>query len=110
MLGDAIVYGFSLYAVVRGPVWRARAALLKGSIMGVFGLGVLAEVIVKAIHGVVPLADVIGGVLLAAAGVGLTDAAWPDITIGLLIAVMFGSSAIAVIRAARGQLRLTPVP
>jgi len=152
MLGDAIVYGFSLYAVVRGPAWQARAALLKGSIMGAFGLGVLAEVIVKLVHGVVPSADVIGGVgvvalaangfcltllarrrgddinmrsawlcsrndvvanvgvLLAATGVGLTDAAWPDIAIGLLIAAMFGSSAIAVIRAARGQLRLTPVP
>jgi Co/Zn/Cd efflux system component len=24
MLGDAIVYGFSLYVVARGPVWQAR--------------------------------------------------------------------------------------
>jgi cation efflux family protein len=30
MLGDAIVYGFSLYAVGRGVVWQARSALLKG--------------------------------------------------------------------------------
>jgi Co/Zn/Cd efflux system component len=151
MLGDAIVYGFSLYAVVRGPVWQARAALLKGGIMGAFALGVLAEVVVKLIRGVVPSADVIGvvgfvalaanvfclillarhraddinmrsawlcsrndvvanvGVLLAAAGVGLTGAAWPDIAIGLLIAGMFGSSAVGVIRAARQQLRPTPV-
>ena len=41
MLGDAIVYGFSLYAVVRGPVWQARAALLKGGIMAGFALVVL---------------------------------------------------------------------
>src|SRR5215468_2752794 len=60
MLGDAIVYGFSLYAVIRGPVWHARAALLKGIIMGVFGLGVLAEVAVKLVRGVVPSAEVIG--------------------------------------------------
>src|SRR6058998_2367806 len=33
MLGDAIVYGFSLYVVGRGVVWQARAALLKGIIM-----------------------------------------------------------------------------
>jgi hypothetical protein len=29
MLGDAIVYGFSLYVIERGAVWKARAALLK---------------------------------------------------------------------------------
>ena len=27
MLGDAIVYGFSLYVVGRGPRWQARASL-----------------------------------------------------------------------------------
>jgi Co/Zn/Cd efflux system component len=151
MLGDAIAYGFSLYAVVRGPVWQARAALLKGTIMAAFGLGVLAEVTLKVTRGVVPAADVIGavgvvalvanvlclvllaqhrnddinmrsawlcsrndvvanaGVLLAAVGVGLTGTAWPDITIGLAIAVMFGASAIAIIRAARRELGLATV-
>jgi hypothetical protein len=33
MLGDSIVYGFSLYVVARGPVWLARAAFLKGVVM-----------------------------------------------------------------------------
>jgi len=152
MLGDAIVYGVSLYAAMRGPVWQARAALLKGSIMSGFGLAVLAEVALKLIRGVVPSADVIGavgvvalganiaclmllarhrdddinmrsvwlcsrndvvanvGVLLAAAGVGVTGTAWPDIVVGLLIAMMFGSSAVGVIRAARRQLQLNAVP
>ena len=32
MLGDAIVYGFSLYVVARGRRWQARAAVLKGAI------------------------------------------------------------------------------
>jgi len=151
MLGDAIVYGFSLYAVMRGPVWHARAALLKGSIMGAFGLGVLLEVTVKLVRGVVPSADLIGamgivalaanifclvllarhreddinmrsawlcsrndvvanvGVLLAAAGVGVTGMAWPDIVIGLVIAAMFGGSSVGVIRAARQQLRVSPI-
>ncbi len=27
MLGDAIIYGFSLYVVGRGSVWQGRAAL-----------------------------------------------------------------------------------
>jgi Co/Zn/Cd efflux system component len=50
------------------------------------------------------------GVLLAAVGVGLTGTAWPDIVVGLLIAMMFGSSAVGVIRAARHQLRVAAVP
>src|SRR5215470_5506944 len=62
MLDDAIVYGFSLYAVVRGPLWHARAALLKGSIMSAFGLAVLAEVTLNVVRGAVPSADVIAGV------------------------------------------------
>ena len=36
MLGDALVDGFSLYVVGRGPVWKARAALAKAAVMGVF--------------------------------------------------------------------------
>jgi cation diffusion facilitator family transporter len=43
MLGDALVYGFSLYVVGRSPRWRASAALLKGVIMAAFGLMVLAQ-------------------------------------------------------------------
>jgi Co/Zn/Cd efflux system component len=62
MLGDAIVYGFSLYAVARGPVWQARAALLKGGIMALFGLGVLTQVILRLVRGGVPSADVMGGI------------------------------------------------
>lgn len=45
MLGDSIVYGFSLYTIARGAMWQARAALLKGFIMAAFGVGVLLEVI-----------------------------------------------------------------
>ena len=147
MLGDAIVYGFSLYVVSRGSVWQARAALLKGAVMAAFGLGVLAEAVLKVVQGNVPAADVMGGiglvalaanlaclfllrrrraddinmrsawlcsrndvmanagVLLAAAGVFVTSSAWPDIAIGLLIAAMFVTSAIGVIREARRALQ-----
>src|SRR5687767_14775764 len=45
MLGDSLVYGFSLYVLWRSAAWKAKAALLKGAIMAVFGVGVLAEVI-----------------------------------------------------------------
>jgi Co/Zn/Cd efflux system component len=151
MLGDAIVYAFSLYVVGRGIVWPARAALLKGAIMAAFGLAVVLEVALKIARGLVPDADLMGGVgvlalaanaaclallwrrrgddinmrsvwlcsrndvvanlavLVAAAGVHLTGSAWPDIVVGLLIAAMFGRSALNVIRAARRELRAEPV-
>ena len=66
MLGDAIVYGFSLYVIGRGSVWLGRAALLKGVIMAAFGLGVGVHVAFKTVHGLVPTAEVMGGVGLLA--------------------------------------------
>jgi Co/Zn/Cd efflux system component len=60
MLGDSLVYGFSLYVLRRSAVWKAKAALLKGIIMAGFGLGVLLEVILKTISGVVPGAATMG--------------------------------------------------
>ena len=147
MLGDAIVYGFSLYVISRGPIWQARAALLKGAIMAAFGTGIVIEVMAKLVRGVSPTAEVIGivggvalaanlsclvllwqrraddinmrsawlcsrndvvanvGVLLAAAGVAITGSGWPDIIVGLLIAAMFGESAVRVIRGATRELR-----
>ncbi len=60
MLGDAIVYGFSLYVIGRSSVWKARAALLKGMIMAAFGVGVLVHVVFKAVYGFMPTAEVMG--------------------------------------------------
>jgi Co/Zn/Cd efflux system component len=71
MLGDAIVYGFSLYVVARGAAWQARAALLKGGIMAAFGLGVLVEVAFKVARRLVPAAEVMGGVGVLALGANL---------------------------------------
>ncbi|MGH7367155.1 MAG: cation transporter [Candidatus Rokuibacteriota bacterium] len=45
------------------------------------------------------------GVLVAAAGVFVTDSAWPDIGIGLLIAAMFARTAVGVLGEARRALR-----
>src|SRR5512134_3956549 len=47
MLGDALVYAFSLYVVARGPVWKARAAVAKAVVMGLFGVFVLGQVVYK---------------------------------------------------------------
>lgn len=60
MLGDSLVYSFSLFAISRGPRWAARSALLKGGIMALFGLFVLGEVIHKLLWPVVPMAQTIG--------------------------------------------------
>lgn len=147
MLGDSIAYGFSLYVINRGPRWTAISALLKGSIMALFGLFVLSEVISKLIWPAVPVAGTIGligmlallanviclllltrhrsddinmhsvwlcsrndiisnvGVLIAAAGVAITQQGWPDIIIGLVIATLFLRSAIQVLGRAFKQLR-----
>lgn len=146
MLGDALVYGFSLYVIARAPIWLTRAALLKGIVMAGFAIGIAVEVLAKLARGLTPDAgimvgvalaalvantavltllwrhrvddinmrsawlcsrnDVIanGGVLLAALGVGLSGSAWPDILIGLAIAILFAISAVRVIREALGYL------
>jgi Co/Zn/Cd efflux system component len=47
MLGDALIYGFSLYVVSRGALWKARAAAAKGWIMLLFGVAVLVQAVYK---------------------------------------------------------------
>jgi cation diffusion facilitator family transporter len=54
MLGDALVYGLSLYALERSPRWKAGAALAKGGFILLFGVGVLVEIGVKLVSGVPP--------------------------------------------------------
>jgi Co/Zn/Cd efflux system component len=62
MLGDAIVYGFSLSVVARGARWQARAALLKGWIMAAFGAGILIEVVSKLATATSPREELMGGI------------------------------------------------
>ena len=142
MLGDAIVYGFSLYVIGRDDAWHARGALLKGRIMAAFAAGIAVEIVLKLVHGLSPDAQVMSGVALialaantsvlmflsrhreddlnmrsawlcsrndvianagvivAGGAVWLTGSAWPDIAVGVVIATLFGTSAVAVIRRA----------
>jgi Co/Zn/Cd efflux system component len=62
MLGDAFVYGLSLYALSRGARWKAGAALAKGGFILVFGLGVVVEVGLKIATGVPPSSPIMLGV------------------------------------------------
>jgi len=66
MLGDSLVYGFSLYVLWRSAEWKALAAIIKGGIMAVFGVGVLAQAAYKMLAGLVPSAETMGlvGVLV----------------------------------------------
>ena len=72
MLGDALVYGFSLYVVARGPVWKARASIAKAAVMGLFGLFVFGQVVYKLLFPQLPVVETmgaIGALALAANGV-----------------------------------------
>ncbi len=60
MLGDATVYAFSLYVINKSIKWKATAALLKGIIITIFGLYVLAEAISKMMSDIVPIAETMG--------------------------------------------------
>jgi len=60
MLGDSLVYGFSLYVLWRSAEWKAVAAMVKGIVMALFGIGVLIEAIYKIAAGVVPVAETMG--------------------------------------------------
>jgi cation diffusion facilitator family transporter len=69
MFGDALIYGFSLYVVSRGALWKARAATLKGWIILLFGLGVLVQAVYKMLVPELPHYATMGGVgALALAG------------------------------------------
>src|SRR3989338_5887596 len=60
MLGDALVYGFSLYVVARGSRMKAKAALFKGVIMAAFGFFVLWQAIYGILFPQITVFEVIG--------------------------------------------------
>lgn len=69
MLGDAVVYAISLYALSRSDRWKAGAAVVKGVFILLLGAGVLIEAGTKIATGVPPssgLMLVFGGLALVA--------------------------------------------
>ena len=135
MLGDAMVYAFSLYVVSRNDQWKAASAMLKSCIMGFFGLFVLGYAIYKFVNPVTPPFEAIGLigliallantvclsllwkhrtedinmksvwlcsrndiianilVLCSSIGVWFFDSQWPDLIVGIIIAILFLRSA-----------------
>src|SRR5688500_9244045 len=51
---DAANYGVSLAVAGLALAWRARAALIKGTTMGIFGAGVLTSTMWHLFNGTVP--------------------------------------------------------
>jgi cation diffusion facilitator family transporter len=72
MLGDALVYGFSLFVLSRSSRWQASAAAVKGAFMLAFGVGVLAEGAYKIANPVMPNVEAMGYVGAAALLANLT--------------------------------------
>ena len=62
MLGDALVYGFSLYVIARGAVWKARVAVAKAAVMGLFGAFVLGQLVYKLVYPQLPTFETMGAV------------------------------------------------
>ena len=69
MLGDALVYAVSIYAIARSDRWKAGAAMFKGIFILALGVGIVLNVIAKVQSGVPPsstLMLVFGGLALVA--------------------------------------------
>jgi len=79
MLGDALVYALSLYALDRSVRWRAGAAVTKGLIIFAFGIGILIQAISTVLAGSVPLAPLMAwfGALALAANLACLRLLWP---------------------------------
>lgn len=75
MLGDTLVYGFSLYVVSQAPVWKARAAFAKAALMALFGAFVFGQLIYKFVFPEVPDYGAMGAVGALALFVNATCAA-----------------------------------
>ena len=74
-LGDAANYAISLGVAGMALVWRARAALLKGATLGLFGVWVILSTVWAVWHGSMPRAELMGIIGIAA----LAANAEPDV-------------------------------
>lgn len=69
MLGDALVYGLSLYALARSDRWKAGAATFKGAFILLLATSIVINVVAKIASGVPPSSTIMlafGGAALSA--------------------------------------------
>jgi len=64
--GDAVTYAISLYAVGKSVQTKSRVALFKGVLILAAGIGVMAQVLYKALHPETPIYEAMGATSLAA--------------------------------------------
>jgi Co/Zn/Cd efflux system component len=79
MLGDALVYAISLYALNRSLRWRAGSALLKGAFILFLGLGVIVEIGIKIFWDVPPVSSIMlaFGAMALVANLSCLALLWP---------------------------------
>lgn len=73
-LGDSATYGISLLVLGMSLRWRAGAALIKGTSMGLFGLWVIGATAYHALFPGLPSAPIMGGIGTAALIANMTSA------------------------------------
>jgi Co/Zn/Cd efflux system component len=117
MLGDALVYAVSLYALSRSDRWKAGAALAKGLFMLLLGLGIAVDAAIKVGSGVPPSSGLMlaFGALALAANLGCLALLWRFRSHDLNMASTFECSRNDVISnigvlAAAGLVALTVSP
>jgi len=72
--GDAANFAIGLMVLGSSVEWRARAALSKGTVMGLFGLWVAANTVLHAVSGALPRAEFMSGIGLLALAVNFAVA------------------------------------
>jgi Co/Zn/Cd efflux system component len=79
MLGDALVYGLSLYALDRSLRWRAGSALLKGGFILGLGIGVIVQIVIKIVWGEPPASGLmlVFGAMALVANLSCVGLLWP---------------------------------
>lgn len=147
MLGDALIYGFSLFVVSKSKRWHASVSIAKGGIMAAFGIGAVAQVIYRFLTPTEPVAETMGwiaalalaanlgtamlllrhrnddlnmrstwictrndsisnvAVLITAGLVALTKSKYPDLIVGLGIAILVLKSAYEILTESLAQLK-----
>lgn len=73
-MGDGIITLLGIIAIGWGLLWRARAALAQGLFLGVLGLGVLANTLMRLQAGYEPEADLMGAFAIVALAVNVAAA------------------------------------
>lgn len=117
-LGDAANYAISLAVAGMVLAWRARAALIKGATITIFGLYVIISTILGALAqgdsnmrsvSICSRNDVIGNVAVMRAALGVfgTGSAWPDLAVAAIIAMMALTGGLPIVRQARIELAET---